>query len=342
MTTWQIILPWLVPMALLLITSGLMSGSEAALFSLRSRDLKQMEKGSTAARLAARLLHEPEELLSGILFWNLLVNLTYFTLVGIVGAKLEASPQAGGGVAITFTVANLLIVIFFSEMLPKSLAVLAPKRIATLCGFPVTIALRVVRPALPAVRVANLVARRLIWPGFEPEPEIDLEAIGRAIDLGTGDTALAKREQTALKNLVQLADLRADECMRPRSTLPVCAPPITPEDLSEAFAMSSEGFAGPGYLLVVEPGGDHIVGSLNIDQLRPSQVDQPTAAIEPVCYVPWSSSVSKALDLLQQQKLSVAIVVNEFGDTIGMLSTEDIVHQILTGRFEHQSATVAT
>lgn len=342
MTAWQIILPWLVPMAILLITSALMSGSEAALFSLRSRELKQMEKGSTAARLATRLLHEPEALLSGILFWNLLVNMTYFTIVGIVGAKLEESPQAGAGVAVTFTVANLLFVIFFSEMLPKSLAVLAPKRIATLCSVPIAVSLRVVRPALPVVRVANLVARRLIWPGFEPEPEIDLDAIGRAIDLGTGDTALAKREQTALKNLVQLADLRADECMRPRSTLPVCAPPITPEDLSEAFAMSAEGFTGPGYLLVVEPGGDHIVGSLNIDQLRPSQVDQPTAAIEPVCYVPWSSSVSKALDLLQQQKLSVAIVVNEFGDTIGMLSTEDIVHQILTGRFEHQSAAEAT
>lgn len=329
-------------MTLLLITSGLMSGSEAALFSLRSRDLKQMHNGSSAARLAAKLLEKPEELLSGILFWNLLVNLTYFTLVGIVGAKLEASPQAGAGAAVTFTVTNLLFVIFFSEMLPKSLAVLAPTRIATLCGFPVTIALRIVRPALPAVRIANLATRRLIWPGFEPEPEIDLDAIGRAIDLGTGDTALAKREQTALKNLVQLADIRADQCMRPRSTLPVCSPPITPADLSEAFAMSADGFAGPGYLLVVEPGGDHIVGSLNIDQLRPSQVDQPTAAIEPVCYVPWSSSVSKALDLLQQQKLSVAIVVNEFGDTIGMLSTEDIVHQILTGRFEHQSPTEAT
>lgn len=342
MTAWQIILPWLVPMVLLLITSALMSGSEAALFSLRGRDLKSMQKGNRAARIAAGLLRKPEELLSGILFWNLLVNMTYFTLVSIVGAKLEGSPQAGTGVAVSFTVANLLIVIFFSEMLPKSLAVLAPKRISTLCGIPIAIALRVVRPALPLVKTINLVTRRLIWPGFEPEPEIDLDAIGRAIDLGTGDTALAKREQTALKNLVQLADVRADQCMRPRSTLVVCAPPITAEDLSETFALLNQGSPATGYMLVVEPGGDHIVGALNVEQLRPSQVDQPTAAIEPVCYVPWSSSVSKVLDLLQQQKLSVAVVVNEFGDTIGMLSTDDIVHRILIGRFEHQSSLEAT
>jgi putative hemolysin len=341
-TAWQIIVPWLVPMSLLLISSGLMSGSEAALFSLRDRELKQLARGNKAARLAANLLQKPEELLSGVLFWNLLVNLTYFTLVGIVGAKLEASPQAGAGVAVTFTVLNLLIVIFFSEMLPKSVAVLAPQRIATLCSIPVALTLKVVRPALPVVRIANLAVRRLIWPGFVPEPEIDLDAIGRAIDLGTGDTALAMREQTALKNLVQLAELRADQCMRPRSTLPVCSAPITPEDLRQAFSMWAEGSSGPGYLLVLQPDSDHIVGSLNIDQLRPSQVETPTAAIEPVCYVPWSTSVSKALDLLQKQRLSVAIVVNEFGDTIGMLSTEDIVHQILTGRFEHQNSGDAT
>jgi len=336
-TSWQIILPWIVPMAALLVTSGLMSGSEAALFSLRARDLKKMEGGNAAARLAASLLQQPEQLLSGILFWNLLVNMTYFTMVGIVGARLESSESAGASIAITFTVANLLIVIFFSEMLPKSLAVLAPRRIATLCAFPLTVALRIVRPILPVVRIANLATRRLIWPGFEPEPEIDLEAIDRAIDLGTGDTALALREQKALKNLVQLADIRADQCMRPRSTLPVCSPPITPEDLSAAFQMTGNPTPASGYLLVVEPGGDHIVGALNIEQLRPSQVDQPTAVIEPVCYAPWSSSVSTILDLLQTHRLSVAIIVNEFGDTIGMLSTEDIVHQILTGRFEHQT-----
>lgn len=337
MSSWQIILPWILPMAVLLIASGLMSGSEAALFSLRRRDLKQLRAGGGTGKLAAELLEDPERLLSGILFWNLLVNMTYFAMVGIVGGRLERSDAGGTGAAVTFTVANLLIIIFFSEMLPKSLAVLAPRRFATLCSLPLTIALRVLRPVLPLIRGANLVTRRLIWPGFQPEPEIDLASIGRAIDLGTGDAALAMREQSALKNLVQLADLRADECMRPRSSLTLCSPPVTPEALSQAFSGASS--APPsGYLLVIEPGGENIVGALNVEQLRPSQVDNPTAMIEPVCYVPWSSSVSSILDLLQRQRLSVAVIVNEFGDTIGMLSIEDIVQQILSGRFEHQIA----
>lgn len=342
MSTWQIILPWILPMVILLIVSGLMSGSEAALFSLRRRDLKQLRSGGGGGKLAADLLDDPESLLSGILFWNLLVNMTYFAMVGIVGGRLEAAEGGGTGAAVSFTLLNLLLVIFFSEMLPKSLAVLAPQKVAALCSVPLVILLRVLRPILPIIRVANLATRRLLWPGFQPEPEIDLEAIGRAIDLGTGDTALAMREQSALKNLVQLADLTADACMRPRSTLALCSPPITPESLSRAFLQSSADLPPSGYLLVIEPGGDHIVGSLNVEQLRPSQIGSATAMIEPVCYVPWSSSVSGILDLLQRQRLSVAVIVNEFGDTIGMLSIEDIVQQILTGRIEYQPATEAT
>ncbi|TVQ02690.1 MAG: DUF21 domain-containing protein [Planctomycetaceae bacterium] len=346
MTAWQIILPWLPAMAILLLISGLMSGSEAALFSLHRRDLERMKKSGGLAARAVQMLRDPEHLLSGILFWNLLVNLTYFSIVGIIGGRLEQTP-GGARAAIGFTVANLLIVIFCSEMVPKSLAVLAPRRLATLCTVPLGIALRVVDPILPVVRAANTLARRLIWPGFETEPEIDLDAIRRAIDLGTGDAALALREQTALKNLVELTDMRADQCMRPRSTLPLCRHPIGPDTLADIHRRSlgdaQAGSAAPSrYLLVIETGGDDIVGSLNLEQLRPGQAREASSRVEPVCYVPWSASVSSVLDRLQKLRLSMAVVVNEFGDTIGVLSLEDILEQVLAGRFPSPSQTVVT
>lgn len=336
MTAWQIILPWLPAMAILLLISGLMSGSEAALFSLHRRDLKRMKKAGGGAARAVMLLREPEHLLSGILFWNLLVNLTYFSIVGIVGARLEQT-EGGTRVAVSFTLANLLTVIFFSEMVPKSLAVLAPQRLAAMCALPLGLALQVIDPILPMIRGANTLARRLIWPKFEAEPEIDLDAIRRAIDLGTGDAALALREQSALKNLVELTDQRAGQCMRPRSTVPVCEPPIRPETLVDIHRRSladvQAGQITPSrYLLVMEPGSDDIVGSLNLEQLRPGQARHAATRIEDVCYVPWSASVSSVLDRLQKQRLSMAVVVNEFGDTIGVLSLEDILEQVLVGR----------
>ncbi len=112
---------------------------------------------------------------------------------------------------------------------------------------------------------------------------------------------------------------------------------MTAEALARTLVKDDDGPPPSGYLLITEPGSDNIVGSINAQQLRPSQVSHATTMIQQVCYVPWSSSVSNILDLLQRQHLSVAVIVNEFGDTIGMLSIEDIVQQILTGHLEHQS-----
>jgi Mg2+/Co2+ transporter CorB len=78
-------------------------------------------------------------------------------------------------------------------MLPKSVAVMAPARLSVLVGMPLSLAVRLVSPLLPLVKVTNLAASRLIWPTFEPEPEIDLADIERAIELGTDDAALLQQ-----------------------------------------------------------------------------------------------------------------------------------------------------
>ncbi len=335
MTAWQVILPWLPAMAALLIVSALFSGSEAAYFSLRSNDLRELKRRGGWGRFAARLSRDPETLLSVILFWNLMVNMVYFSIAGIVGSRLESSAEAGGGTAaVTFTAASLLTIIFCGEMVPKSIAVLAPTRIAMLAGLPMTLAVRITRPVLPTIRMGNLVARRLLWPTFAPEPEISLDDISRAIELGTDDAALAQREQTALKVLVALAAMRVDECMTPRSRLQTVRLPLN-------LSSFPEGLSDTDYLLVMESEGEIIVGAIDVSTLRPSHLDDISEAMDPVIYVPWSSTVSSTLDFLRQQEVSVAVVVNEFGDNIGILSIDDIVHQVVLGQVE-RSATIGT
>jgi len=327
-TSWQIILPWLVPMLVLALLSALFSGAEAALFSLRDRDLRNLKRRGASGRMAAELLLKPERLLSTILFWNLLVNMTYFGIAGIVAGRLENFSDSGARGAVVFTITSLFFIIFFSEMLPKSVGVLLPRKIAWFSGLPMMIAVRVISPALPLISGVNLGVQRLLWPSFTPEPEIDLEDIGRAIELGTHDAALAKQEQSALQNLVNLAEMRIDECMRPRSQLLLVRQPVSSATLADQPP------AG-GYALVIENEAGEIVGSIGTLSLRPHHFDDLAAVIEPVCYVPWSASASSVLDLLHKQRISVAVVVNEFGESIGALSIEDIMRQVLTGRFEH-------
>lgn len=330
MTSWQIILPWLLPMSVLALLSALFSGSEAALFSLRDRDLRNLKRRGASGRMVVELLSKPERLLSAILFWNLLVNMTFFGVAGIVAGRLEDQPENGARTAIAFTTSALFFVIFFSEMLPKSIGVLVPRKIAFLSGLPMTVAVKIIGPVLPLISVINLGVQRLLWPSFRPEPEIDLDDISRAIELGTHDAALANQEQAALQNLVHLANLRIDECMRPRSQLSLIRHPVSTN--SDAF---SHDLPPGGYALVIEGETDEIVGSIAISSLRPHQFDDLDSVVEPVCYVPWAANASSVLDLLQRQRLSIAVVVNEFGESIGALSIEDIMRQVLTGRFEH-------
>jgi len=321
---WQLVLPWLIPMAALIVLSAFFSGSEAALFSLRTRDRRALSRGGTAGRVANALLNDPERLLSAILFWNLLINMVYFGIASIVGGRLERAEQGGGAAAVIFTVASLLTIIFFSEMLPKSLAVVSPVRLSYFIGPPMTLAVRIVAPLLPLIRVANLAARRLIWPSFQPEADLDLDDIERAIELGTGDAVLAARERDMLRQLVQLADTPVGEWMRPRSQLRIDSLPVDPNILQQPIPAD-------GYLVFAEPGTEEVVAATPVRRLRPSQLDDLANFIEPVFYVPWSATVSHTFDIMLQQDRTVAAVVNEYGETIGVLTLDDVVRQLLSG-----------
>ena len=314
-------------MGILIVFSALFSGSEAAMFSLTHRNRKRLTRAGVGGRITTRMLADPERLLSAILFWNLLINMTYFAITAIVGSRLESDGSLGSPVAVAFTVASLLAIIFFSEMLPKSVAVLAPVRIAVMLGPPLLLAVRVVGPVLPVVTVVNRAASRLIWPSFKPEQEIDLADIERAINLGTDDAALLQRERMALQGLVEIAETRVGELMRPRNKLWMCSAPVDPDVILQ-------GMPSGGYLMVTDSTGEMITHCVSIRRLRPSQLDDMSAFCEPVIYVPWSARVSQVLDLLNEEHRSVAVVVNEFGELLGAASIDGVMRSILAPRHE--------
>lgn len=312
---------WLLTMGVLILFSALFSGSEAALFSLNHRARKGLDRAGIGGRVAARLLEDPERLLSAILFWNLLINMTYFAIAAIVGAKLEQDESSGRSMAVAFTVASLLAIIFFSEMLPKSLAVMSPLRLSVWLGPPLSLAVKLVSPVLPLVSVTNLAVSRLIWPNFQPESEIELADIERAIELGTDDAALLQREKLALRGLVEMAETRISELMRPRNKLWTCT---DPSDRS----VIAGGMPPSGYLMVTDTEG-MIVSAIGVRMLRPSQLDDVKDACEPVIYVPWSALASQVLDQLNENGRSVAVVVNEFGELVGAATIDGILRRTL-------------
>jgi CBS domain containing-hemolysin-like protein len=317
------ILPHLIAMILLIGCSAFFSGAEAALFFLPPRDRRELREGTPAQQAAAWLLTDPDRLLSAVLFWNLVINVTYFAIASIAAMHLGKRATAGQLQVIVFALVSLLAIIFFSEMLPKTLAVLSPRRISSLVGLPLAITVRAVDPLMPTLRTVTLLSRRLLWPRFAPEPYLEVSDLERAIDISKTDVALAEQERQVLHNIVSLSDIRADEWMRPRMQFTTFHPPVTLADLEGRLTPS-------GYLLVTDPDSDDVSGAIALTQMSPVAPDRLERYAEPVIYVPWCTTVAKVLHQMVSRDREVAAVINELGETVGILTFDDLLGAIFT------------
>ena len=324
MTDLFALMPWLLAMLVLIFCSCFFSASEAALFCLRPRDRRDLKDGTPSEQAAYRLLGDPERLLSAVLFWNLMINITFFAISSVVAIKMERSEQLGQGAAIAFAAFSLLGIIFFSEMLPKSISVLRPKLITRLLSLPLSGFVRTLDPVMPMLQGVNLVTRRLFFPGVHEEAYLDVGDLERAIEIsGTSDASVIRQEQAVLQNIVQLSNIRIDEWMRPRTQFEIFRPPIQMQDLEGQIPRS-------GYLLITEPETEEIVQAIRLDNHFNFPNEQIEKLGEPVLYLPWCSTVADALEKLSHKEREVTVVLNEYGETIGILTIEDILETVFT------------
>jgi putative hemolysin len=310
-------------MLLLLGCWAFLSASEAALFSLHRRDRRAFEQGNRTQRLAAQLLLDPEVLLTSVLFWSLVVDLAYFALASIAGLQLESRHGGGGWIVAGWSGAAVLAAILLAEILPKNLGVLQSRRMAALVSIPLAVAVRAARPILPVLRTLNLLSRRLIWPTFRPEPYLEVADLERAVSLSTSDAALLDQEETVLHNILALSEFRVDELMRPRTRVLSIRPPVRLADLGSSLPRS-------GYALVTEPDSDEVTAAIPLRSLHDVPDEHLERLAETVAYVPWCSSVAAALDEMRRHDRRVAVVVNELGETIGIVTYDDILDSIFS------------
>ena len=312
---------WLVAMGILILCSAFFASSEVALFYLNQSERRKLAEGNRRQRIAAGLLVEPDRLLTAVLFWNLVVNLAYFSLASIISIRLER--EGDNAAAVSFALGSLLVIIIFSEMLPKSLAVLQPGRLAALLAIPLAAAVRLLRPVLPALHLANLLSRRLLFPRFRPEPYLQVGDLERAVQLSTSDADLLEHEQRVLQNLVLLSEIRAEELMRPRIQFLSFRPPVSLADLKGRMPRS-------GYLLVTEPDSEEVAAAIPLRSLSNIPDEHLEYHAEAVVYVPWCTTVAEVLEVMQREERQVAAVVNEFGETIGILTFDDVLDTIFS------------
>lgn len=307
--------------AVLLLLSGFFSGSEAAFFSLTPAQKRALSKGSQSDRLAFALIGQAERLLMGILFWNLAINISYFSLVSRVSLETRATDWGETGAVLISLVALMLIVVF-GEFLPKSLAITYPIQLVRLVVMPLAMSVRLIDVFFPALKLVNEASRRILWPGFKSESYLELADLDRAVELSTDDAQLFDQESQVLRNVIRLSEIRVEEWMRPRTQYRTFMPPVSLEQLGGEKTPS-------GYMLITDAKGNEVTSVIDLDSLVPNSSQDVNRFRQPLVVIPWCATIADALRQLKKSGRRVAVVVNEYGETIGILTWEEIIEAIL-------------
>lgn len=311
--------PFLTAMGILIICSGFFSASEAAFFSLRAKDRKRLSAGSRSQRLVVELLSNPDRLLSAILFWNLVINVAYFALSSIVAIKFADNQTF----AALFAVISLMAIIFLSEMLPKTFAVLTPASFSAWFSIPLYYVIRFIDPLMLVLNKINLYSQRLLWPSLEEEEYLEVSDLEKAIELSNQDDHIIEQESAILRNIVQLSSIRADEWMRPRSQFRYFKPPVKLADTHGELPPS-------GYLLITEDDSQEIEKAIRLRDAFELPLENLETLAKPVAYAPWTTTVAYVYELMRKKDTEVVAIVNEYGETIGILTFEDVLDTVFS------------
>ena len=311
---------WLIAMTVLMLASGFFSSSETALFYLSHDELRAFRMGRARERLVAHLLSEPDRLLTAILFWNLVINLTYFALSIIVTHALANSDQAT--LAGAFGLGSVFGIILLGEVMPKSFAVVFRLGWAKTVSWPLAAAVRVLDPIIPKLATLTRILRRTFWPDLRREPYLNADDLERAVEASKLSEDVVRQERQLLHNILDLSEITVEEVMRPRGTFFAAQAPLSLSDF--------KGEVPPGdYVAIYAEGSDEIVGAVPLATFSHIPRENLDGAAEQVPCVPWCADLAYTLQLLREQFAGMGSVVNEYGETIGIVLEDDILDTVL-------------
>jgi putative hemolysin len=325
---------------LLVLLNGVFVAAEIALVTVRRSRLDQLEdEGNRGAERVRRLIEDPGRFLAviqlGITFIGFLASA--FAAVSLVTTLTDA--LAGIGVAeayaapislVLVTILLSLFTIVFGELVPKSLALAHPDRFALALARPVDILGRLLGPVVAVLTsVTNAIAHAL---GAEVtrEARISAEELKLIVERGGQQGILEAEEEQMIHAVIELGDRRLHEVLVPRTdmiALPVGA----------TYEQAIDTIVGEGHsrIPVYEGTVDEIVGLLYAKDLLPilkAGVDERPALrslLRPPVFVPESMTIDDLLHEFQRRKVHIAIVLDEYGGTAGMVTIEDLLEEIV-------------
>ena len=330
---------------LLIFIGGFFAASEIALITVKRHRLTQLEEdGNGAARVARRLTENPSQFLATI---QIAITFLGF-LAGAVGAAAFSGGLADlirpipigfiseGAEEIAFVVMTLVIAlvsIIIGELVPKTLALNFPERFALLVAWPIGLLSRVLYPAVWLVSRVSLVLVRLLGGTERPQGGyLSTEELKLLVETGSEQGGIEEDEKEMIHGIIELGEKRVHEVMVPRIGIRAVNVDDPMDEILDTLVL-----AGHSRLPVYEESLDNIIGILYAKDLLPylkgngrgnGKIDI-RSLVRPPVYVPESKAIDELLQEMQAGKRHIAIVVDEYGGTAGLITMEDVVEEIV-------------
>ena len=313
----------MVVVAILLFCSAMISGSEVAYFSLGPIHISELKEHPTRKEsLVLNLLDKPERLLANILITNNFINVGIVIIASFVTGTIFNFAHSPLLEFVIKVVIITFLLLLFGEVMPKVYANRFAPQFARRMAVPLVILDKLFQPLIfILVRSTGLVNRRLAKKG----QNISMDDLSEALDLATG---VVENEKEMLEGIVRFSNLEVCEIMKPRTD--VVAVDIETDLDTLTRVIIDSGFSR---IPVYEETFDHLKGILYVKDLLPhinqrNKFNWQKLIREPF-FVPETKKINELLKEFQEKKIHLAIVVDEYGGTEGIVTMEDILEEVV-------------
>lgn len=310
--------------AILLLVSGFASGSEIAFFSMSPTDMSNLDPDRNVKDRNIQMLHDDSErTLATILITNNFVNVTIIMLCNYVFANIINFGNAYWLQFLCITVLLTFLLLLFGEIMPKIFARQNPLAFCRRIVNPLLIARRFFWPLGSLLLHSGVIAEKVVQ---KDNHILSVDELGQALELTDKDEI--KEEQSMLQGIIRFGDETAKEVMTSRQDVVLL-------DIRSSYSDVLKCIVENNYsrIPVYQDNSDNIRGVLYIKDLLP-HLGKPVgfrwqSLIRPPYFVPETKKIDDLLREFQNNKVHIAIVVDEFGGTSGIVTLEDILEEIV-------------
>ncbi|EDP98497.1 gliding motility-associated protein GldE [Kordia algicida OT-1] len=309
---------------ILLCCSALISGAEVAFFSLSQTEVNEAEESDSARmRLVAKLLRNPKKLLATILVANNFINIATVLLFAAISDEFFAEIATPWiKLLIEIGVVTFLILLF-GEILPKVYASRNKHKFSSMMAYPLSVLDKLFAPiSLPMSFVSGLIQKNF----GKQRSNLSVDQLSQALEL-TSEDETTKEEQKILQGIVSFGNTDTKQVMQPRMDVFALK-----EDMKFEVVLSEITKKGYSRIPVYKESLDEISGILYVKDLIP-HIDKKsfawTTLLRNAYFVPENKKLDDLLREFQDKKIHLAIVVDEYGGTSGLVSLEDVIEEIV-------------